>query len=115
MSNFVQILVKYEQENLLDRIAILPDQYGNFKMRAELSLDSGEIDEIFKDASKYAGYDVRKTLLSKDIILDLPENRTVYLENISEKITQYVKENKNSIGQDDIDVKFVYYFIHVEC
>ncbi len=108
VSNFVRILVKYEQDGLLDRIAILPDQYGNFKMRAELSLDSGEIDEILKDASKYAGYDVRKTLLSKDIILDLPENRTVYLENISEKITQYVKENKNSIGHNDIDVKEVF-------
>lgn len=108
MSNFVRILVKYEQEGLLDQIAILPDQYGDFKMRAELSLDSGEIDEILKDASKYAGYDVRKSLLSEDIILELPENRTVYLENISEKITQYVKENKNSIGQNDIDVKEVF-------
>ncbi|APB77213.1 sacsin N-terminal ATP-binding-like domain-containing protein [Paenibacillus polymyxa] len=108
MTNFVRVLVRYEQEDLLDRIAILPDQYGNFKLRAELSQDSGEIDEILKDASKHAGYDVRKTLLSKDIILDLPENRTVYLENISEKITQYVKENKNSIGQNDIEVKEVF-------
>ncbi|MGF7048071.1 hypothetical protein J2T13_002577 [Paenibacillus sp. DS2015] len=108
MSNFIRILVKYEQEGLLDQIAILPDQYGNFKMRAELSQDSGEIDEILKDASKQAGYDVRETLLSKDIILELPENRTVYLEDISEKITQYVKENKSSIVQNDIDVKEVF-------
>ena len=59
LSKFIQILVKYEQENLLDRIAILPNQYGDFKKCAELSLDSGEIEEILKDACKYAGYDVR--------------------------------------------------------
>jgi len=108
MSNFIRILVKYEQEGLLDQIAILPNQYGDFKMRAELLQDSGEFDEILKDASKQAGYDVRETLLSKDIFLELPENRTVYLEDISEKITQYVKENKNSIVQNDIDMKEVF-------
>ncbi|OME86017.1 MULTISPECIES: hypothetical protein [Paenibacillus] len=42
--------VKNEQENLLDRIAILPDQYGNFKIVSELSINSGEINEILKDA-----------------------------------------------------------------
>jgi len=108
LSKFIQILVKYEQENLLDRIAILPNQYGDFKKCAELSLDSGEIEEILKDACKYAGYDVRKTLLLKDIYLDLPKNRTVYLENISDKITKYVKENKNSIGQNDSEEKEVF-------
>lgn len=108
LSKFIQILVKYEHENLLDRIAILPDQYGNFKKCAELSLDSGEIDEILKDACKYAGYDVRETLLLKDIYLNLPKNRTVYLENISEKITMFVKENKNSIGQNNSEEKEVF-------
>ncbi|OPX87115.1 MAG: hypothetical protein A4E53_02645 [Pelotomaculum sp. PtaB.Bin104] len=108
LSKFIQILVKYEQENLLDRIAILPDQYGDFKKCAELSLDSGEIEETLKDACKYAGYDVRETLLLKDIYLNLPKNRTVYLENISEKITNYVKENKNSIGQNKSEEKEVF-------
>lgn len=108
LSNFVQILVKYEQDHLLDRIGILPDQYGVFKKSAELSLDSGEIEEILKDACKYAGYDVRETLLLKDIYFNLPESRTVYLESISEKITKYVKENKNSIGQNNADEKEVF-------
>ncbi len=108
LSNFIQILVKYEQENLLDRIAILPNQYGDFKKCAELSLDSGEIEEFLKDACKYAGYDVRETLVLKDIYLNLPKNRTVYLENISEKITKYVKENKNSIGQNNSEEKDVF-------
>ena len=108
LSKFIQILVKYEQENLLDRIAILPDQYGDFKKCAELSLDSGEIEEILKDACKYAGYDLRETLLLKDIYLNLHKNRTVYLENISEKITKYVKENKNSIGQNTSEEKEVF-------
>ncbi len=108
LSNFVQHIVKYEQDNLFDRIAVLPDQYGVFKRSAELSLDSGEIDEIFKDACKYAGYDVRNTLLLKDIYFNLPKNRTIYLEIISEKITKYVKENKNSIGQNNSDEKEVF-------
>lgn len=108
LSNFVQVLVKYEQDNLFDRIAILPDQYGDFKRSAELSLDSGEIDEILKYACKYAGYDVREIMLLRDIYFNLPENRTIYLENISEKITKYVKENKNSIGQNNSEEKEVF-------
>jgi hypothetical protein len=108
LSNFVQILVKYEQDHLLDRIGILPNQYGVFKKSAELSLDSGEIEEILKDVCKYAGYDVRETLLLKDICFNLPESRTVYLESISEKITKYVKENKNSIGQYNAAEKEVF-------
>jgi len=110
LSKFVQVLVKNEQENLLDRIAILPDQYGKFKKVEELSVDSGEVDEILKDACKYAGYDIREILLSKDIFLLLHENRTVFLEDISEKITKYVKENKNNIGQHNTDVKEVEVF-----
>lgn len=113
LSNFVHTLVKYEQESLLDKIPMLPNQYGNFKLREELSLDSGEIDEIFKDAAQYAGYDIRETLLSKYIILQLPESRTIYLEDLSEKITQYVKENKNSIGQNSIDVKETFQKIYL--
>ncbi|MBW4084084.1 sacsin N-terminal ATP-binding-like domain-containing protein [Paenibacillus sp. S150] len=108
LSNFVQILVKYQQDHLLDRFYILPNQYGVFKKSAELSLDSGEIEEILKDACKYAGYDVRETLLLKDIYFNLPENRTIYLESISEKTTKYVKENKNSLGQYDADEKEVF-------
>lgn len=101
LSNFVGVLVKYEQDHLLNHIGILPNQYGVFKKSAELSLDSGEIEETLKDACKYAGYDVRETLLLKDIFFRLPKNRTVYLETISEKITKYVKANKNSVGQNN--------------
>lgn len=108
LSNLVQVLVKYEQDSLFDHIAILPNQYGDFKRSAELSLDSGEICEILKDACKYTGYDVRKILLLKDIYFNLPENRTIYLESISEKITKYVKENKNSIGQNNSEEKEVF-------
>lgn len=108
LSKFIQLLVKYKQENLLDRIAMLPNQYGDFKKCAELNRDSGEIEEILKDACKYSGYDVRETLLSKVIILQLPENRTINLENISEKITKYVKENKNSLGQKNFEEKEIF-------
>lgn len=108
LSKFVQNLLKYEQDYLFDHIAILPNQYGVFKKSAVLSLDSGEIDEILKDACKYAGYDIRETLLLKDIYFKLPENRTIYLESISEKITKYVKENKNGLGQNDVNEKDVF-------
>ncbi len=113
LSNFVQILVKYEQDHLLNRFGILPNQYGVFKKSAELSLDSGEIEEILKDACKYAGYDMRETLLLKDIFFNLPESRTVYLESISDKIIKYVKENKNSIGQYNAEEKEVFKRIYL--
>ncbi|MFC5530420.1 sacsin N-terminal ATP-binding-like domain-containing protein [Cohnella yongneupensis] len=108
LSDFVQTLVKYEQGHLLDRIDILPNQHGVFKKSAELSIDSGDIEETLKDACNYTGYDVRETLLLKDICFILPETRTVYLEGISERITKYVKENKNSLGQYNADEKEVF-------
>lgn len=108
LSSFVDFITKYKNEFLLDRFSILPNQYGIFKKSTELSLDSGEIEEILKDASKYSGYDVREDMLLKDIHLYLPKNRTVYLENLSEKITKFVKENKNNIGRNDDLVKEVF-------
>lgn len=108
LSNFVRVLVKYEQDYLFDRIAVLPNQYGDFKKSVEMSLDSGEIDEILKDAYKCVGQDVRETLLLKDIYFDMPESRTIHLEDISEKITTYVKDNKNNLGRTNIDEKEVF-------
>lgn len=108
LSDFVQYMVKYERDNLLDRIAILPNQYGTFMKSSELSLDSGEINEIIKDACEYAGYNIREILLLKDIYFNLPESRTIHLENISERITRFVKENKNSIGENDFKEKDVF-------
>lgn len=108
LSSFINFITKYKNEYLLDRFSILPNQYGIFKKCTELSLDSGEIEEILKDACKYSGYDIREDMLLKDIYLNLPKNRTVYLEDISEKITKFVKENKNNIGQGNDLVKEVF-------
>ncbi|PYE49777.1 ATP-binding protein [Paenibacillus barcinonensis] len=108
LSNYVDVLVKYEQDTLLDTFKILPNQYGTFKKSAELSLDSGQIDAVLKEACIYAGYDVRATLLSEEIHLDLPKSRTIYLEDISGKITKYVKENKNNLGQQNAVEKEIF-------
>ncbi|WP_393947795.1 sacsin N-terminal ATP-binding-like domain-containing protein [Lysinibacillus sp. PWR01] len=108
LSRFIDFIKKYKNEFLLDRFSILPNQYGIFKKSTELSLDSGELEEILKDASKYSGYDVREDMLLKDIDLHLPKNRTVYLEDLSEKITKFVKENKNNIGHNNDLVKEVF-------
>ncbi len=108
LSDFVRVLVKYDQVGLLDRIAILPNQYGFFKKSSELSLDSGEIDGILKEACKYVGCDVRETLLSPDVYLDLPENRVVRLGDISDKVTKHVRENKNNIGKEDTGEKEIF-------
>ena len=105
LSKFIDFIKRYNNEYLFDKFNILPNQYKVFKKITELYLDSGEIEETLKDASKFSGYDVRESLLLKDIFLSLPKNRTIYLEDISEKITKYVKENKNNLGQTNELIK----------
>lgn len=108
LDKLINMLVKYEQSELLNRYSILPNQYGCFKKSDELSLDSGEIDDILKNASISAGYDIRNELLLAEIFYQLPENRTKYLDDVSDKITKYVKENKERIMQNDSDEKHVF-------
>lgn len=94
LDNFIAYVKKYGYENLLNRktYPILPNQNGKFVSKDDLFLDD-DVDEILKDLSMCAGYDIRKELLSKQIYLDLPSNREKHCEDLAPCITKYVKEN----------------------
>lgn len=49
------------------------------------------MDDDLKDISAECGYDFREELLDKGIFLQLPENRTYGIENVTEKISSFVK------------------------
>ncbi|GKX31352.1 hypothetical protein SH1V18_38320 [Vallitalea longa] len=97
ISDFIEFAVANEYGNLIEKSTkpILPNQNGVFVVKDNLFLDD-EMDDTLKDLAKFAGYDVRKELLAKEIYLKLPENRTKRDEDLSLCITQYVKKHKGS-------------------
>ncbi len=103
LSKLIDYITKQDKEYLLDRISVLPNQNGDFKKVNELSLDSGEIEEVVKDVCKIAGYNIREILLLKDISLKLPKNRTIKLDQLADKIVNYIRINKNKLGVSSED------------
>ncbi|WP_291578350.1 sacsin N-terminal ATP-binding-like domain-containing protein [Clostridium sp. UBA6640] len=99
LSRLIDYITKQGMDYLLDRISILPNQNGEFKKASELSLDSGEIEEVVKDVCQIVGYNIREILLLKDIFLKLPKNRTVKNDQFADKIVNYIRANKNKLGQ----------------
>lgn len=102
LNSFVSFLISNGYEHLLNdrRIAILPNQNGNFVIKDDLFLDDGEIDNELKNISSALGHDIREELLSLDIFLELPKNRTKTQEDISEEISSMVK---NKLRESEID------------
>lgn len=94
-----------ENENLLDKYAVLPNQNGCFMYKSELFIEDGTINDILKDAAIYSGDDVRGKMLFDGIALDLPVNRTISLESIAPIITDYVRNNNKSIRTKDFEIK----------
>lgn len=94
LSDFVEYLIKSGYDNLLNRktYPILPNQNGKFISKENLFLDD-EINDVLKDLSFHAGYDVRNELLSKEVYLELPSNREKHNEDLAPYITQYVKDH----------------------
>lgn len=97
---FIEFSIKQGYDNLISRLTkpILPNQNGNFMKEDGIFLDN-EIDEILKDLSAKAGYDIREELLIREIYLDLPENRQKNNIDTSKVIMQYV--NKNRMSQEE--------------
>ncbi|MDU4959074.1 MAG: hypothetical protein E6X17_00210 [Sporomusaceae bacterium] len=93
LSSFIEYINKSGYDNLLDRkkYPVLPNQKGKFVSKENLFLDD-EIDDVLKDLAFCAGYDVRDELLSKEIYLELPNNREKHNEDLAPYITQYVKD-----------------------
>lgn len=99
LSKFIDYITKQDMDHLLERISVLPNQNGDFKRASELSIDSGEIEEVLKDVCEIIGYNIRETLLIRDIFLKLPKNRTVKNDQFADRIINYIRVNKNKLGK----------------
>lgn len=117
ISRFIEYINAEGYGFLLDRKVktILPNQNGKFKAKEELFLDNGDMDEILKDISAIAGYDIREELLLGDVFLTLPDNRTKSIADIAPHVVSYVKKNQGSSKVQDSNVmdtfKKLYYWV----
>jgi len=93
-------LISKEQESLLNEweTCILPNQVGEFKEKDELYLDDDTICKELKEIHALTGNykngitDWRFELLDKRIYLELPQNKTRTIADISILIVENVKE-----------------------
>lgn len=93
LDTFVSFIVEedYDSQLNLKTSPILPNQNGNFKIKDDLFLDDGEIDEAIKNIAESLGYECREELLNIDIYLDLPHNRVRTQRQIAEEIRERIK------------------------
>ncbi|MEK4234825.1 ATP-binding protein [Paenibacillus sp. FSL H7-0714] len=94
-----------EDENLLDKYAVLPNQNGEFMRVSEIFSDDGSVNEILKDAAMYSDNDIRKKMLFRGIALELPPNRIISLESVAPAITAYVRNNNKSISKQNFELR----------
>ena len=114
LESFIEYLEKYKHKNLLERKTkpILPNQKGEFITLEGIFLDSGEIDEFFKDIVCELGDDIRGILLPVDIFLELPESRVKRLKDVAQGVIEYVKQkqgvakNQNETVRDNFNHLF---------
>ena len=97
ITKLIFILNKNSEDSLLDKHAVLPNQYGRYKLKADLSTSDPIVTEVLKDASKYSGVDIREEMLLSDISLILPKSRTITLDKVADTITKYVRTNSARI------------------
>lgn len=96
LKELIEYFGKYKHKNLFERKTkpIIPNQNGDFLTIETVFLDSGEIDDIFKDILAENGNDLRSILLPVDIYLELPESRVKGLKDVVQGVTEYVKQNQ---------------------
>ena len=96
MKELIEYFGKYKHKNLFERKTkpIIPNQNGDFLTIETVFLDSGEIDDIFKDILSEMGNDLRSILLPIDIYLELPESRVKGLKDVVQEVTEYIKQNQ---------------------
>lgn len=92
-----------EDESLLDKYAILPNQHGAFMRKSEIFLDDGSVDDVLKDAAMYSGTDVRGKMLYNGINLELPPNRIISLEYVAPTITSFVRSDGKTISKPSFE------------
>lgn len=114
----IEYFGKYKHKNLFERktMPIIPNQNGDFLTIETVFLDSGEIDDIFKDILAETGNDLRSILLPVDIYLELPESRVKGLRDVVQEVTEYVKQNqglsKNQEGTVRNNFNRLFYWIN---
>lgn len=103
LNGFISFLIKYGYDNLLNikKEPLLPNQNGEFRIKDDLFLDDGEIDEILKDISAELGYDFRDELLDVNIFLDLPKNKTKNQSHVAEEIIKLISPKLSEIIRTD--------------
>lgn len=96
LRELIEYFGKYKHKNLFERKTkpIIPNQNGDFLTIETVFLDSGEIDDIFKDILAETGNDLRSILLPVDIYLELPESRVKGLKDVVQEVTDYIKQNQ---------------------
>ncbi len=109
LDSFVDFLVTYDMENLLNKTTcpILPNQNGEFVIKDDLFLDD-DIDKALKDIALDVGRDIRQELLEKAIRLNLPDNREKHAKDLATPISSYVKNNINNKVNKDSEVKTIF-------
>lgn len=108
LRRFIEYLNKYKYKNLLERKTkpILPNQNGDFVAMESLFLDSGEIDDVFKDVMCENGEDIRSILLPIEICLEFPNSRVKGLKDVVQSVTDYVKSNQGLQKNQDEGVRY---------
>lgn len=96
LRELIEYFGKYKHKNLFERKKkpIIPNQNGDFLTIETVFLDSGEIDDIFKDILAEVGNDLRSILLPVDIYLELPESRVKGLKDVVQEVIEYIKQNQ---------------------
>jgi hypothetical protein len=80
---------------IMDAKSIVPDQNGALVKKSQLSKQSNEIPELFKDILSLFGSDIRSKLVNENISLDFEEHDQYSLSDAVKAITTEVIEKTN--------------------
>lgn len=97
LSDFVKYLESIDKTDLLDRYAIIPNQNGGFKTKSYLYRDIDSILDFMKDVCRIAGTDFRDDMASTKINVSKIIPRKKGYKEVSEVITNYIRNYKNNI------------------
>lgn len=108
LKELIEYFGKYKHKNLFERKTkpIIPNQNGDFLTIEAVFLDSGGIDDIFKDILAEMGNDLRSILLPIDIYLELPESRVKGLKDVVQEVTEYIKQNQGLSKNQNETVRY---------
>lgn len=110
MKQLIEYFENYKHKNLFERKTkpITPNQNGEFMDIENLFLDSGDIDDIFKDIMCENGEDIRSILLPIDIYFDLPVSRVKGLKDVVQGVTEYVKKNQGLSKNRNDEIRYLF-------